>query len=164
MIHINSLIYAQILLYLIIINILIPFIKQLNTQINIQPNIDIFEKYYSTNRYQSIIIDFLMNYIILNLANKLPNNIPTIYRRIITILFFDVLFTIYIMNTPLQTSNILLFKEWSLSVGWFAILWDILYINSVGIFTDQLTYRINTKSNNIHLFIASLILFILFHL
>ena len=159
MIQINSLIYAQILLYLLIINILIPTIRQLDIQ-----NTCLFEKYYSTNRYQSIITDFIMNYLLLNIANKLPDKIPIIYRRIITILLFDVMFIFYVINTPLQTNNILFFKELALSSGWFRIIWDIAYINSVGYLTDQITNNIIYNPSETHLLITTIIFFTILHL
>jgi hypothetical protein len=159
MIHINKLIYAQVILYIIIINIIIPVLKQIKSQSNIN-SINLFDKYYSINRYQSIIINFIINYLILNLANKLPLKIPIIYRRIIAILLFNILLNIYINTTPFQTGNVLLLKEWSLSVGWFSILWNLIYISTTGIIVD----KINIKSDNINLLILSFIGFVLLHL
>jgi hypothetical protein len=159
MIRINSLIYAQIILFIIIINIILPVLKILDIKSN-SNSINLFEKYYSINRYQSIIINCVINYLILTLANKLPLKIPIIYRRIITILLFNIILNVYIRTTPFQTGNVLFLKQWSLSVGWFAILWDLIYITSTGVIVD----KINVKSHNTDLLIISIIGFVIFHL
>ena len=121
--------------------------------------INLFTNYYSVNRFHSIYIDFFIIYVLLKLSDKLPLNIPLIFKRIIIILLFDVFLSMYITQTSYKIGNIHFLKEWSMTVGWFAILWDIIYINSTGYLMD----RINIKSDNINLLIMSLIGFILLH-
>ena len=156
MININSLLYAHLIIFIIIIYILIPLLNKINPE---SKGINLFINYYSNDRFRSIYIDFFIIYILLRLSDKLPLDIPIIFKRIIVILLFDVLISMYINQTPYKIGNIHFLKEWSLSVGWFAILWDIIYINSTGYLMD----KINIKSDNLNLFIMSFVGFVLLH-
>ena len=155
MLNINSLIYAHIIIFLLIINI-IPLLNKININ---NDGLTIFQNHYINNKIYSIIIDFIIIYILLKLSDKLSLNIPIIFRRIIIILLYNVLLSIYINKTPFKYGNILYKEEWSLNVGWFAIIWDLLYINSIGYLHDS----INIESENINLGIMSTIGFCLLH-
>lgn len=156
MTNINSLLYAHLIIFIIIIYLLIPLMILIAPDLK---GINLFTNYYSVNRFHSIYIDFFIIYVLLKLSDKLPLNIPLIFKRIIIILLFDVFLSMYITQTSYKIGNIHFLKEWSMTVGWFAILWDIIYINSTGYLMD----RINIKSDNINLLIMSLIGFILLH-
>ena len=156
MTNINSLLYAHLIIFIIIIYLLIPLMVVIAPDLK---GINLFTNYYSVNRFHSIYIDFFIIYVLLKLSDKLPLNIPLIFKRIIIILLFDVFLSMYITQTSYKIGNIHFLKEWSMTVGWFAILWDIIYINSTGYLMD----RINIKSDNINLLIMSLIGFILLH-
>lgn len=156
MLNINSLLYAHLIIFIIIIYILIPLLNKINPD---SKGIKLFTNYYSDNKFHNIYIDFFIIYILLKLSDKLPLDIPLIFKRIIVILLFDVLLSMYINQTPYKIGNIHFLKEWSITVGWFAILWDIIYINSTGYIMD----KINIKSDNLNLLIMGIIGFILLH-
>ena len=151
----NSQIYAHSVIFIIILYIIIPILNKLNITNN---KIELFKKYYQ-DIFRSIIIDFITVYLVLNISNKLPDSIPILFRRIVIILLYDVFLSIYINKTSYETSNILLLKEWGETFGWFAILWDLLYINSICILSD----KINIKSDNINLAMIFLINIVLLH-
>jgi len=151
-----SILYAQIVVF-ILINTLIPILN------NFDPDnkaIELFKNYYLDNRYKSFLLDFFIVYFILRLSHKLPLDIPIIYKRIIIILLFDIFLSIYLNNSPWKTGNVLFLKEWTLTVGWFAIIWDLIYYSMISTLSDKLTI----KSQNKHLLIMSCIGFILLHL
>ncbi len=156
MTNINSLLYAHLIIFIIIIYLLIPLMVVIAPD---SKGINLFTNYYSVNKFHSIYIDFFIIYVLLKLSDKLPLNIPLIFKRIIIILLYDVFLSMYITQTSYKIGNIHFLKEWSITVGWFAILWDIIYINSTGYLMD----RINIKSDNVNLLIMSLIGFILLH-
>jgi hypothetical protein len=156
MLNFYSILYAHIILFLIIIYIIIPLLSK--TNLNAE-SMNLFTNFYLSNKFRSIIINFFIVYCILNISQKLPLNIPILYRRIIVILLYEVFLSIYINRTPFNVNYIVYLKEWSLSVGWIAILWDIFYINSTGYIAD----RLNIKSDNINLFIMNIIGFIILH-
>ena len=156
MLNINSLLYAHLVIFIVIIYLLIPLLNVIN---NKSAGINLFIDYYSKDKFRSIYIDFFIIYILLKLSDNLPLDIPIIFKRIIVILLFDVFLSIYINQTPFKKGNIVFLKEWSLSVGWFAILWDLLYINSTGCLMD----KINIQSDNVNLLIMSIIGFVLLH-
>jgi len=153
MVNINSLLYAHLIIFVIIIYILIPFLNKIN---NNSKSIDLFITYYSKDRFKSIYIDFFIIFFILKLSKKLPLNIPILFKRIIVILLFDVFLSIYIKKSSF---NNLFLKEWIISAGFFAIIWDLIYIT----LTSYIMDKINIKSDNINTIIMGIIGFILLH-
>lgn len=151
----NSQIYAHSIILIIILNIIIPIINNLDLN---NKGTELFKKYYE-DMFKSIIIDFITVYFILNISNKLPDNIPIILRRTIIILLYDVLLSVYINKSSYKIGNIAFLKEWGETVGWFAIIWDLVYINAIGALAD----KINIKSDNINLLMIGLINIILLH-
>jgi hypothetical protein len=152
-----STIYAHFIVFMIILYMIIPLLNNLdNLDFLDKKGLTLFKQYYQKN----ILIDFITIYFILRLSYILPLDIPIIYRRIIVILLYDVLLSIYINQTPYKTGNILLLKEWSDTVGWFAIIWDLFYINLVGYISDN----INIESDNMNILIIGIINFGMHHL
>lgn len=149
-----STIYAHFIVFIIILYMIIPLLNNLDFLDN--KGLTLFKQYYQKN----ILIDFITIYFILRLSYILPLDIPIIYRRIIVILLYNVLLSIYINQTPYKTGNILFLKEWSDTVGWFAIIWDLFYINLIGYLSDN----INIESDNMNTLIICIINFGMHHL
>lgn len=157
---IYSLTYAHIITYIILIYcIIIPVINKMGIN---DKTLDLFKSYYIDNKFKHLIIDFFVIYFIIKTSEKLPFKLPPLYNRILVIIIFDLLLTIYINKSPYQTGTIKFLKEWSLTVGWFAILWDLFYINIVGKVADKInSYNIN---QNYHLIIMGSIMFFIMHI
>ena len=152
-----STIYAHFIVFMIILYMIIPLLNNLdNLDFLDNKGLTLFKQYYQKN----ILIDFITIYFILRLSYILPLDIPIIYRRIIVILLYNVLLSIYINQTPYKTGNILFLKEWSDTVGWFAIIWDLFYINLIGYLSDN----INIESDNMNTLIICIINFGMHHL
>lgn len=154
--------YSHIIVSVIIIfYIIIPIISK--SEIKDQ-SIDLFKSYYVDNKYKSLSIDFFLIYVYLKSAELLPAHIPIYFRRLAIILFFDVILYYYINNTPYEVGTIKFLKEWSKAAGWIAILWDIIYIQSIGYFADKLNKFNFMKSESNNLIIFVLLSFGLLHL
>lgn len=153
--------YAHLLITIIIIYIIVPLIVRIGWD---HKGIELFKNYYQTDKYRNLIMDFLLSYVYLKAAELLPINIPIVYKRLLIIIFFNVGFSFYLNKTSYQTGMIGFLKEWSSTVGWFAILWDIFYISSLGKVSDQINKIKLIKKDSIQLSIILLITFILLHL
>ena len=130
MLSIYSILYAQIIVYLILINLL-KFINIENEKFNL------FKDYY--NNHKNLIIDFIISYIILKLSEKYSiKNLPKIYNRILMIIIFDLILSLYIRYTSFDSNYLQFLKKWANLVGWFAILWDIIYFLSIGKIADKI--------------------------
>lgn len=130
MLNIYSILYAQIIVYLILINLL-KFINIDNEKFNL------FKSYYSNHK--NLIIDFMISYIIIKLNEKYNiKSLPKLHNRILMIIIFDLILSLYIRYTPFNNQYILFLKKWAYLVGWFAILWDIIYFLSIAKLADKI--------------------------
>lgn len=130
MLNIYSILYAQIIVYLILINLL-KFINIDNEKFNL------FKSYYSNHK--NLIIDFIISYIIIKLNEKYNiKSLPKLHNRILMIIIFDLILSLYIRYTPFNNQYILFLKKWAYLVGWFAILWDIIYFLSIAKLADKI--------------------------
>jgi hypothetical protein len=125
--------------------------------------IDLFKNYYLDNKYQSLIMNFLLAYVYLKTAELLPINIPIIFKRLIVIILFDIGFGFYLNKTSKTSGSIGYLKEWSSTVGWFSILWNLTYISSIGIVADKINKIEFIKKNTVQNIIIGIITFILLH-
>jgi hypothetical protein len=170
--NIKSILYAHIIISIVLIYIIfnIPYIRRdINDPIDIT-NLDnfssteLFNIYYVNNKFKSLLVDFFMIYFILKMSDYIPQVVPSILRRTVVIIIFDVLLTFYINRTPLNMGTINFLKVWIVKAGWLAIIWDIIYINLTG----ELASRINKfdiiKQPKYQLLIMGLIMFVFLHL
>lgn len=154
MLSIYSILYAQIIVYLILINLL-KFINIENEQFNL------FKNYYSNHK--NIIIDFMISYIILKLSEKYSiKNLPKIYNRILMIIIFDLILSLYIRYTPFNSNYLYILKKWANLVGWFAIIWDIIYYLLISKLSDKINNIELIKNNSFLIMLC--FAFILLHL
>ncbi len=161
-INIYSLIYAHLLVYLILIYyIIIPIINRIGIN---DKAFDLFKSYYLDNKFKSLLIDFFVGYLLLDMANKLPSNIPIYIRRIIIIVIYDLLLSVYLNRTPSNSGTIGFLKNWTGSVGWFAILWDLILFNILGLAMDKINNIKFIKSDPYKTGIIGLMSFILLHI
>jgi hypothetical protein len=129
MLSIYSILYAQIIVYLILFNIL----KLINIDNEI---LNLFKKIYCNNN--NLIINFFISYILLKLNDKYNFNLPKLYGRILMIIIFNLVLSIYIKNTSLNNQYLLLFKNWTNMVSWFSIFWNIIYYLSISSLADKI--------------------------
>lgn len=125
------LVVSTILIYYILIPIL-------NASCIQDKGIDLLKSYYVEHKYKSLIIDFLFVTMLLKISEKFPDHIPIVFIRILVIIVFDVLLGIYINKTPYVNGTIKFLKEWSISAGWLAIVWDVIYISLIGKVSDKI--------------------------
>jgi hypothetical protein len=154
--------YSYILVSTILIYyIMIPLINTLNIK---DDGLSLFNNYYIDNKYKSLVINFLLIYLYLKSAELLPNKIPIIFRRIIIIILFNVILYSYIKTTPYSTGTINFLNKWSSTIGWFAIIWDLLFINTIGYSMDKINSIQLLKNQNYQLLNIGVITFIFMHI
>ena len=129
MLSIYSILYAQIIVYLILINI----IKLINTDNEI---FNLFKKYYCSNN--NLIISFFISYILLKIDDKYSSNLPKLYSRILMIIIFNLILSVYIKHTPYNSKYLIILNNWTNSIGWFAIMWNIIYYLSICKLSDKI--------------------------
>ena len=137
---IYPILYAHIIVTSILIySIIIPLINKsgINDEV-----FDLFKNYYIDNKYKSLILDFFIIYVIIKLAEKSPKNFPKLFSRILCIIIFDTLLTIYINKTSWDQGTIHFLRIWIKKLSLFALIWDIIYMS--------LTAKLADKINNIH--------------
>jgi hypothetical protein len=153
--------YAHLIVSVVLIYfILIPIFDRSKMS---NKGIDLFKNYYLDNKYQSLIMNFLLAYVYLKTAELLPINIPIIFKRLIVIILFDIGFGFYLNKTSKTSGSIGYLKEWSSTVGWFSILWNLTYISSIGIVADKINKIEFIKKNTVQNIIIGIITFILLH-
>jgi hypothetical protein len=127
-------------------------------------SINILKSYYIDNKYKSLIMDFLFATLILKISENFPAHIPIIFRRILIIVVFDVILGLYINNTPYLNGTMKFLKEWSSSAGWFAIVWDVIYISLIGKVADKINDIRLIKNNKVELIIFGMVVMSLMHI
>jgi hypothetical protein len=158
---IYSTFYAFLFVSIILIYyILIPLLNMSGIKDN---GIELLKTYYIDNKYKSLIMDFLFATLILKISENFPNHIPIIFRRILIIVVFDVILGLYINNTPYLNGTMKFLKEWSSSAGWFAIVWDVVYISLIGKVADKIDNIRLIKNNKLQLIIFGMVVISLMH-
>jgi hypothetical protein len=154
--------FAHIIISTILIfYIILPLIKLLDIK---DSRLDLFVNYYSTDKFKILIINFFINYLYLKIAEIVPSQIPLFYKRILVIIIFNILLSYYINNTSYESSTIKFLKIWFKSVGFFVILWDLIYISSIGLLADKLNQIELYKNNFVQLISFAIFSFTLIHL
>jgi hypothetical protein len=130
--------------------IIVPFFQYININ---DESITLFNNYYVTNKYKSLITDFFLICIYLKISEIIPysSNIPITFKRLLIILIIDIIINYYIINTPYQTDYIIFLNTWVRTVGWYAIIWDIIYILSTGYIADEINKNEYMQNENIQL-------------
>lgn len=132
---IYSITYAHLIVHVILINIMITIFDYFKIS---NAGVDLFKEYYVDNKYKSLIVDFFLIYTYLKIAEFLPAYIPVPFRRLIITFVFDMLLNFYLNTTSYNCGNIEFLKKWASTVGWFAILWDLLLIITIGTVADKI--------------------------
>ena len=141
---------------ILVLYIVIPLLNSLSIN---DVGLDLLNQQYTINFYKTIIVTFFINYIYLKFADLLPGKIPVVYKRIITIIIVSVLLNYYINCTPMETGTIKFMKTWIKSVGWFAIVWDLINTSLIGIVAD----KVNNLDLNLHQTnVRNMLIFIIF--
>ena len=105
----------------------------------------------------------MISYIILKLSEKYSiKNLPKIYNRILMIIIFDLILSLYIRYTPFNSNYLYILKKWANLVGWFAIIWDIIYYLLISKLSDKINNIELIKNNSFLIMLC--FAFILLHL
>lgn len=159
--NIYSITYAHLIVHLILINIIISILDYF--KIN-NSGIELFKEYYVENRYKNLITDFFLIYTYLKIAELLPAYIPIQFRRLVVTFIIDMLLNFYLKNTTYDDGNINFLKKWSSTVGWFAVLWDLLLLFTIGSVADKINMIKFMKKPIAHIIIFGLMAFGLLHI
>jgi hypothetical protein len=162
----NLSIYSMFYAFIIVATILIYYVlfPLLNLSGIKDKGIDLLKSYYIDNKYKSLMVDFLFSTMLLKLADKFPVNIPIVFKRILVIFLFDVLLGVYINNSPYLNGTIIFLKEWAAAAGWFALVWDVLYISLIGSVADKIDSISSLKKNPYQLIIYCVVVFVIMHI
>jgi len=137
--------YSYIIVTLILVYCIIVPILLIN-----KSNNNILDDLFIKSGYKNIIISFMTTFIILNLTDYLPKYIPTIIRRTIVIIIYNIILKFYINITSYNDGIIKIYKNMSTNFGWLMIIWDLIYINLIGELANkiknvQILYKKQTK-------------------
>ena len=153
--------YSHLFIYkLLIYYIFITIINKIGVT---DKKFNIFKSYYIENMYKSLITDFFLIYTYLKISESMPSKIPILYRRIVSIIFLNVLLNFYINYSTHNKGLIELLRQWSKSMGWYAIIWDLIHINIVGLGADKINSLEIFQNEKIHLLIFPIIGLFLMH-
>jgi hypothetical protein len=159
--NIYSIMYAHIIVSIILIYlIIIPLLNKLDIKDN---TIDMFKNYYQNDKFKSLLVDFFMIYFILKISDQIPS-VPMIFRRILVLILFNVLLSVYINKTPYLTGSTIFLKEWISKLGWTAIIWDLIYVNLTGKLADKINKIDIIKQPKYQLMIMGFIMIGFMHL
>ena len=127
-------ILVNIILIQILVQILIPYLAKLNYK---DDKINIFESYY-TNNYKNRIMEFIMIFSIIKLAELFPKKIPIHFNRLFVIIIYSLLIYIYINKIPNKKNGTMLLLTDFIQIKQYALLWYIFYIMFIGFIADYI--------------------------
>jgi len=132
----NSITYAYIIVSTILVyNILIPIIIKSGID---HTGLDILKNQLINNKYKFLVINYFVHTMILRIAEKFPQHIPIFFRRLLIILVYNMLISIYVNKISFSNENIKYMRDWLKHAGWISVIWEIVYISLVGKLADKI--------------------------
>ena len=128
MINLHSIIYANLIICICMIYLIIPFLNTIKINNN---SLDILIKYFQTNIFKYFVINLFILYLIISISEKLPSNIPIIYRRLLIIILLKLFIQIYINHSSYKINYLNYLNEFTINIGWFSVLFDIILFNII---------------------------------